>query len=93
MPRRKALDVTGRVVRIGALVRVVGVPRLEGLAPDIRRESEAVFTWLMGRYVRVAEIDAQGLAGVWFSIRDGKYRGRHWVAIEPGLLRVRRPRR
>ncbi len=80
----------GQFVQVRDVVRVLGVPSLDGMAPAAREESEPVFARLVGRAVRVDEIDDRGLLGVWFSTRERRHRQAHWVALEPWLVRVRR---
>lgn len=90
MVKHKPIDATGRLIRIGDTVKVVGVPDLGGMAPESVKESLPVFEYLVGKYKRVEEFDDYGFAWLRFLIRDGPSRGRHFVAIEPFLLRVRR---
>jgi hypothetical protein len=86
-------DRDGHPLRRGDVVRVVGVPDLAGVPPAGRRESLPVFRHLLGTYRTIAGFDAHGFAELFFAIRRGPRRGRHWVAIEPWLLRKRLPRR
>lgn len=91
--REKPFDATGRRIRIGDMVRIVGVPDLSGMSPGPHSESLPVFEHLVGRYKRVTEFDEYGCAWFFFRIRsdpEGQY---HSVAIEPHLLRVKRSRR
>ena len=90
MPKHRPIDVTGKRIRVGDVVRVVGVPDLSTMAPTPRAESLRVFRYLVGRYKRVVAFDEQGLAELSFRIRSGRSRGDHTVWIEPHLLRVRR---
>ena len=89
IPRK---DVTGERVRVGDIVRVVGVPDLSGMSAECRAESLPVFRHLVGKYKRVVEFDEYGQAWLTFRIRKGPHAGLHWVGIEPWLLRVRRTR-
>jgi hypothetical protein len=82
-------DVTGKRIRVGDMVRVVGVPELAGMAAAQRRESLPVFRHLVGTYRRVADLE-DGFVGIWFRIRRGPNAGLHWVALEPWLVRIRR---
>ncbi len=91
-PGLEPVDVMGRFIRIGDVVRVVGVPSLEGMAPESIRELEPVFARLVGRYLRVNELTEQGMLGAWFSTKKGRRRSRQCVALEPWLVRVRRSR-
>lgn len=90
--RYKLVDRTGVKIRIGATVRVVGVPDLSGLTRTGRAEVLAVFRYLLGRYRKVVDFDDRGIGLVWLDcrIRNGPYAGLHTVWIEPWLLRVRR---
>jgi hypothetical protein len=85
-------DVTGAPLKVGQVVRIVGVPDLAGMSPRMRSESLRVFKYLLGKYKRIAEFDQFGHAGLWFRIPGGRDAGRHFVVIEPKLLRVRRSR-
>jgi hypothetical protein len=88
------LDRVGRKIRVGARVRVIGVPDLKFMAPSNRRESETVFRHILGTYKRVSGFDNHGFAELEFAIRNGAHRGSHLVMIEPNLLSVahRNPR-
>ena len=90
MKRLQRRDVNGERVRVGDLVRVIGVPDLAGMSPDCRAESLPVFRHLLGKYKRVKEFDEFGMVWLRFEIRKGPHAGYHSVAIEPYLLRVRR---
>jgi hypothetical protein len=85
-------DVTGVPLRVGQTVRVIGVPDLSGMSRQVRAESLRVFRYLVGKYKRIAEFDQFGRAGLWLRIPSGRDAGRHFVVIEPELLRVRRSR-
>jgi hypothetical protein len=87
LPRR---DVSGERLRVGDIVRIVGVPDLSGMSADCRAESLPVFEHLVGTYKRIEEFDEYGLAWLRFKIRDGPHAGYHSVGIEPGFLKVRR---
>jgi hypothetical protein len=89
--KHKPIDATGKRIRVGDIVRVVGVSDLSGMAPKYRRESLSVFQYLVGKYKKVEEFDRYGCAWLTFKIRKGKNRGMHSVVMEPFLLRVRRP--
>lgn len=90
--RHKPTDRTGKTIKVGDLVRIVGVPELAGMAPGCAAESQPVFEYLVGKYKRVQEFDDYGLVWLRFTIREGPLRGYHAVGIEPHHLRVRRPR-
>ncbi|HEY6230498.1 MAG TPA: hypothetical protein VIW64_04490 [Pyrinomonadaceae bacterium] len=89
LPRR---DVTGALVAVGDIVRVVGLPDLAGMSPECRAESLPVFEHLLGKYKRVEEFDEFGMAWLRFNIRKGPHSGYHSVGIEPHLLRRRATR-
>jgi len=89
MKRLQPRDVKGKRVRVGDLVRVVGVPDLSRMSPECREESLPVFEYLRGKYKLVEEFDEYGMAWLRFKIRKGPHAGHHSVGIEPYLLRVR----
>jgi hypothetical protein len=82
-------DVTGKPIKVGDVVRVIGVPDLSGMSSSGRAESEPVFSHLVGTYKRVREFDEYGYAWLMFRIRSGQHAGLHSVGIEPQLLRIR----
>ena len=86
-PALPPLDITGRRLRRGSRVRVVGIPDLKGMGEPYRSETESVFRHIRGRYKRVVDFDDFGHAILTFGIRIGRHRGMHSVAIEPHLLR------
>ena len=90
MNRLAQKDVTGERIRIGDIVRVIGLPDLSGMSDECRAESRPVFKHLLGTYKRVEEFDEFGQAWLRFKIRNGPHAGYHSVGIEPYLLRVRR---
>jgi hypothetical protein len=92
MKRSLRKDVTGNPIKIGDVVRVIGVPDLSGMSADCRAESLPVFRHLVGTYKRVEEFDEFGIAWLRFRIRNGPHSGWHSVAIEPYLLRIRTSR-
>ncbi len=92
MQRLANKDVTGKPIKLGDIVRIIGVPDLRGMTAECRAESLPVFKHLVGRYKRVYEFDEYGCAWVSFKIRKGPSAGFHMVGIEPYLLRVRRSR-
>ena len=91
-PTQRRLDSTGRRIRVGDIVRVIGVPDLDGMSRPGLRETLPILRFLVGRYKRVVGFDERGLAELAFRIATGRNRGLHTVWIEPHLLRVRRPR-
>jgi hypothetical protein len=90
MKRLARRDVTGKPIKVGDTVRVVGMPDLSGMSAECRAESLPVFRHLLGKYKRVEEFDEYGQAWLRFTIRKGPHSGWHSVGIEPYLLRVRR---
>lgn len=86
-------DRDGRELEVGDVVRIVGVPPLAGMSDEVRRDCLPVFEHLVGTYRTIAEFDDFGFAGFWFTIRQGEWRGRHFVAIEPELLKKRDEKR
>ena len=93
MNRLSRKDANGHQIKVGDVVRVVGVPDLAAMTPECRAESLPVFQHLVGTYRRVEEFDKFGFAWLTFKIRRGPHRGYHSVGIEPYLLRVRAVRR
>ena len=90
MKRLQRRDVKGERLRVGDVVRVIGVPDLSGMAAEYRAGSLAVFEHLVGTYKRVEEFDEYGQAWLRFRIRKGPHAGSHSVGIEPYLLKIRR---
>ena len=90
MKRLARRDVSGKPIKVGDTVRVIGVPDLSGMSTACRAESLPVFKHLVGKYKRVEEFDEYGQAWLRFTIRKGPHSGWHSVGIEPYLLRVRR---
>src|SRR5215213_7833955 len=85
MKRLARRDVTGEHLKVGDMVRVIGVPDLKGMSPECRAESLPVFHHLFGKYKLIAEFDEFGMAWLWFKIRKGPHAGFHSVGIEPYL--------
>jgi hypothetical protein len=92
MEPHEPTDSSGCALAVGDLVRVVGVPDLSGMAPASKAESLPVFQHIIGRYYRIDSFDELGFAWLHFRIRSGPSKGTHGVAIEPFLVRKRRPR-
>jgi hypothetical protein len=87
------VDVAGRPIAVGDVVRIIGVPDLSRMTPECRAESQSVFEYLVGKYKSVASFDDYGCVEIAFEIRKkGPHRGLHLVWIEPELLRVRQQR-
>ena len=55
-------DVDGRTVRKGDMVRVLGIPDLNGMRDPYRRETEAVFKHITGTRKKVCGFDQFGAA-------------------------------
>ena len=85
-------NAAGTELRIGDVVRVIGLPTLGGMHPDCIRESWPVFEYLVGKYKRIAGFNDIGQAELSFRISKGQHKGLHTVWIEPELLRVRKSR-
>lgn len=90
MKRLQRKDVAGERIRVGDIVRVIGVPDLSGISADFRAGTLAVFEHLVGTYKRIEEFDEYGQAWLRFTIRKGPHAGYHSVGIEPYLLKLRR---
>jgi hypothetical protein len=93
MKPHKPFDRNGRVIRVGDVVRIVGVPDLSGMSQDGKAESLPVFEYLVGKYKRVRGFDEYGRAEFSFVMHhaSGK-RGWHSVWVEPFLLHLPRRR-
>jgi hypothetical protein len=81
------------LLRVGDIVRVIGLPDLAGWTADGVRCSRPVFRHIVGTYRRIADFDEYGHAELRVRIRQGGSRGFHQLWIEPWLLakRKRRP--
>jgi hypothetical protein len=88
----KPIDARGQRIRIGDLVRVVGMPDLSTMHKSARRNSKPVFLHLRGTRKRVQGFDRNGFAELFFRIRSGRHAGLHGVLIEPALLLRQKPR-
>lgn len=82
------VDATGRNIKMGDRVRIIGIPNLAGMAPEQRKRSQPVYEYLVGKYKRVKGFDEKGLVWLQFTIRKGPEKGLHCVGIEPYLLRL-----
>jgi hypothetical protein len=89
MKPHEPFDRNGKPIKVGDLVRIVGVPDLSGMSPEGIAESLPAFAYLVGKYKRVRGFDEYGCAEFSFVMhqRSGE-RGRHTVGIEPFLLHV-----
>ena len=85
-PRR---DRDGARLKVGDVVRIVGVPDLSRMHASGRAVSQPVFEHLVGQYKRITEFDEWGEARLDFRISRGRHRGWHTVWIEPYLLKRR----
>jgi hypothetical protein len=81
-------DRDGRRLRVGDVVRVIGVPDLSRMHADARAETQGVFQHLVGQYKRITAFE-WGEARLDFRIARGRHRGYHAVWIEPWLLKKR----
>jgi len=86
-------DRRGRPLRIGHVVRIVGVPALKGMAPEGRKESLPVFRHLLGKYKKVVGFNELNEVEIFFRITRGRRRGMHFVWIEPHLVQIKTTRR
>ena len=82
-------DAEGKKINIGNVVRITGCPKLSRMNKKGQRECLPIFQYLVGKYKKVSGFDQYHCLEIWFNIRDGKYKGRHWVAIEPNLVKVK----
>ena len=89
---RPPCDRDGRRLRVGDVVRIVGVPELSGMTEASRRDCLPVFRHLVGTYRTIAGFDALGFAEIFLKIRTGEKQGMHWVTLEPYLLKRRQER-
>ena len=80
------IDMRGRRIRKGDLVRMVGVPDLATMPKHTRAESEPVFLHLRGTCKRTRQFNRYGLVELSFKIRAGPLAGWRGVAIEPNQL-------
>lgn len=85
----KPFDRNGQPIKVGDLVRIIGVPDLSGMSPGGVAESLPTFQYLVGKYKRVRNFDEYGCAEFSFVIRqrNGEHAW-HSVWIEPCLLHV-----
>lgn len=89
MKPHEPFDRNGQPIKVGDLVRIVGVPDLSGMSPEGIAESLPAFEYLVGKYKRVRRFDEYGCAEFSFVMRQRSgERARHTVGIEPFLLHV-----
>jgi hypothetical protein len=86
----RPIDAKGKRIRKGDLVRIIGVPDLNSLNKNSRREVEPVFRHIKGTCKRVNGFARYGCAEILFKIHNGRCAGLHIVEIEPHLLLVQR---
>ena len=89
---RPPCDRDGQRLKVGDVVRVVGVPELSGMTEASRRDCLPVFRHLVGTYRTIAGFDALGFAELFLRIRSGPKQGMHWVTLEPYLLKRKQER-
>ncbi len=89
---RPPCDRDGRRLKVGDVVRVVGVPELSGMTEASRRDCLPVFRHLVGTYRTIAGFDALGFAEIFLRISNGSKQGMHWVTLEPYLLKRKQER-
>jgi len=87
------IDALGRKLKPGDMVRVIGVPELNGMSEAGLRESLSAFRHLVGTYRKIRRFDQHGFAEIFFRVQRGPIAGWHGVTIEPFLLRRKRMRR
>ena len=96
MQKQKPYDRNGKRIKVGDVVRIIGVPDLSGMTRHGRADAKPVFEYLVGKYKRVEAFDGFGCAEFAFVMNheDGE-RSWHSVWIEPFLLHtpVRRKKR
>jgi hypothetical protein len=94
MKPHKPVDRNGKPIKVGDLVRIVGVPDLSGMSADGLAESLPAFQFALGRYKRVEGFDEYGCAEFSFTMKHENGE-RHWhsIWVEPFLLHIpiRRP--
>ena len=89
MKPHKPYDRNGKTIKVGDIVRIVGVPDLSGMSQDGIAESLPVFQYLVGKYKRVRGFDEYGCAEFSFIMHHTSgERGWHSVWVEPFLLHI-----
>jgi hypothetical protein len=88
----RGVDAHGQSLKVGDVVRVIGLPDLSDSTAAVVRFSRPVFRHIVGTYRRIANFDEYGHAELRFTIRQGRSRGLHHVWIEPWLLAKRKRR-
>lgn len=92
-PHHPPKDATGARLRVGDVVRIVGVPDLSTMQPGPRRETLRVCEYLLGRYKRIQAFGELGLVELDFRIPGEPKGSSHTLWLEPHLVRKRRSRR
>ena len=87
MQNQKPYDRNGVKIKVGDVVRIIGIPDLSGMTKRGRTDAMPVFKYLVGKYKRVEAFDGFGCAEFAFVMKheDGE-RSWHSVWIEPFLL-------
>jgi hypothetical protein len=96
MQKQKPYDRNGKRVKVGDVVRIIGVPDLSGMTKRGRADAMLAFEHLVGKYKRIKSFDGYGCAEFAFVMKhDNGDRSWHSVWIEPFLLHmpVRRDKR
>ena len=89
MKPHKPFDRNGKPIKVGDIVRIIGVPGLAGMSPDGLAEALSAFQYLVGKYKRVCGFDQYGCAEFSFVMRHNNgERGWHFVWVEPFLLHI-----
>jgi len=87
-------DRDGRRLKEGDVVRVIGAPDFSNRSDAVAKaEVKRVFGYIVGKYLRIADLKGDHGAELEFSISRGRDAGIHFVWIEPWLLKLRQPRK
>jgi hypothetical protein len=93
MKLHESFDRNGKPIKVGDIVRIIGVPDLSGMSPDGLAEALPAFQHLVGKYKRVHGFDEHGCAEFSFVMHHSNgERGWHSVWVEPFLLHIPQPR-
>lgn len=86
-------DTAGKKLKIGDTVRIIGVPEFKGWSTRSKNESLPVFQHLVGKYKKINGLDKKhNCVEISFTIRNGKDKGWHWVAVESDLIKIKSKR-
>lgn len=89
MKPHKPFDRNGVPIKVGDIVRIVGVPDLTGMPPGGISESLPVFEYLVGKCKRVHSFNEFGCAELSFAMQNANgERSYHSVWVEPYLLHI-----